>query len=72
MMKFEDRFENMRKRAVSDIVQKRGALDGNARVGRNFIIQTEFRQDSRRQMKRAQTVRKARMLRRLISEMRQT
>ena len=70
-MKIEYRFERVRKRAVPDVVQKRGNQDRRPRLVGNFIFAAELVENSRREMHRAEAVRKARMLRRLVSEMRQ-
>src|SRR5687767_13162384 len=71
-MKPENRFDDVRKRAVSDVVQQRRAAHGKLCFAGNLVAQIEFRQNPRRQMKRAQRMCKARMFRRLISKMRES
>lgn len=68
----QNRFDDVRKRAVSDVVNERGDADGNTRFVRNFIFAAEFVQNSGCQMERAQGMCKARMFRRLIGEMRES
>lgn len=70
-MKTENRFDNVRKSAVSDVVKKSGGADSRSRFSGNFIFRAEIVQSARRQMQRAQRMRKARMLRALIGKKRQ-
>jgi hypothetical protein len=52
-MKIENRFDYVRKRAVSDVVQERGDANGDSRLVRYFVFPTELIQNSGRQMQRA-------------------
>ena len=68
----QNRFDNVRKRSVSDVVQERGDAYGDSRFVRNRIFAAKLIENSGRQMQRAEAVRKARMFRCLIGEMRES
>jgi hypothetical protein len=42
VVKIENRFDNVRKRAVSDVVQQRGAANGDFFFVGNRVIRFEF------------------------------
>src|SRR5580765_165852 len=71
VMKIEDRLNYMRKRPVPDVMKEGSDPNGSLSLIRNLIAEPQFRDHSRRQMKRPQAVRKPRMLRRLIGKIRQ-
>ena len=70
-MKAQDRFDDMRERAVADVVEQRGDTNCSSVLRGDRIFGRQPVKNTRRQMIRSQTVRKTGMLGRLIGEMRQ-
>ena len=52
-MKIENRFDDVRKRAVSDVMQQSGAANGDLRFVGLIIFRFKFVERSGRQMQRA-------------------
>src|SRR5690606_36696811 len=71
VMEIEDRFNDVRKRTVTDVVQKRRNPDRGPVAVIYFIAVGEFGEDPGREVKSSQTVRKSRMLGPLISKVSQ-
>src|SRR4051794_41011234 len=70
-MKAEYRLDHMREGPVSDVMQQRRNSDCRLRMLRDVVREAQLRNEPLREVKRAQAVSKPRMLRRLISKIRQ-
>ena len=68
MMKTENAFDQVRERAVTDVVQQRGGQYGGAFFFADVIFRLKLIKNTMGQMKRAEAVGKARMLRALVSK----
>ena len=68
VMKTKDRFDDVRKRTVPDVVKQRGDPNSRPVLIADLIFRAKPVEDPCRKMKRPQTMRKPRMLGRLISK----